>query len=237
MGWQQWWHASQRFIFQAKCPLCGRSTTEVLCHDCTQQLQSCAFSHPNHGWRGTLPLFAWGQYQAPLKRAIATLKYQNSPQVAEPLGIWLAEAWQNHQPPPLKRLAGTRVVVVPIPLHHDREQQRGYNQAKLIAENFCRGTVCHLNTTLLTRSRATAAQYSLSVKQRQENLHQAFRVEGEIARQLKDFQILLIDDIYTTGATATAAASVLTTAQCSVLGVATVAESERYGVAQLQGQG
>lgn len=228
MSIAQWWKSGLSFLFKAQCPLCQRSTTTHLCRDCRQQLYACERTYPFQDWQGDLPLMAWGSYEGVLKRAITTLKYQKQPQIAEPLGLWLGELWQRQQPHGLGSRHSRRVVV-PIPLHCDRKQQRGYNQAELIAEHFCRVTGMRLQRTLLTRERETAPQFTLSRQERQANLYQAFRVDLALAKSLSGTQILLLDDIYTTGATARAAAQELQSASCVVLGVVTVARTERHG--------
>lgn len=226
MSIQQWWQAGRRFLFQTPCPLCSRSTTTSLCQDCRQQLYACERTYPFQDWQGDLPLMAWGSYEGVLKQAITNLKYQNQPQVAEPLGLWLGELWQRNQSQAV-RFSQSQLVVVPIPLHCDRKQERGYNQAELIAQHFCRVTGLHLQTALLSRERATAPQFALSLRDRQANLFRAFRVNVAIAKKISGAQILLLDDIYTTGATAQAAVQVLQAVSCSVLGIVTVARTER----------
>ncbi len=212
-------------MLQSTCPICGRSASQTLCLDCIRQLKTCEYQRPAQDWQGTLPLFAWGSYEGSLKRAIAVLKYQHQPEIGELLGTWLAETWRCQPPHAVRSFSTTRIIVVPIPLHRDRQQHRGYNQAELIAQRFCQITGLTLNTSLLIRHRATEVQHSLTVQQRQQNLNQAFRVQS--VEKVQDRPILLLDDIYTTGATAQAAVAALRAARLSVLGIAAIAKTER----------
>lgn len=166
-------------------------------------------------WRGGVPLFPWGYYQQDLKRAIATMKYNNHPELGSLFGQWLALSWFE------SRIAQRLPLqIVPIPLHRDKLQTRGFNQAALIAEGFCRALELPLAPQGLVRQRATQSMFQLSVTERQANLKDAFRVGEGLQRQR---WLLLCDDIYTTGTTARSAARVLRDAGYKVLGIITVA--------------
>jgi ComF family protein len=159
-------------------------------------------------------------YGGILKRAIAALKYENQPQIARPLGQWLAQAWLNSQ------LAST-VIVVPIPLHADKQKQRGYNQAALLAQSFCKITGLHLQQMGLERIRVTEAQFGLSALEREKNLAMAFKLGSGFRRQVPDKPILLLDDIYTTGATARSAVQTLQKLGIPVYGLVASATSQK----------
>jgi ComF family protein len=187
-----------------------------LCPNCSKQLQKCQLHQPKYLWQPPLPIFGWGEYGGSLKRAIASLKYDNHPEIAYPLGRWLGEAWLHNFPPHLKP------VVVPIPLHPNKLKQRGFNQATLIAKSFCETTGLKLQPNGLQRIRETEAQFSLSATQRDKNLQAAFQL-GQDFRKIPRVPVLLIDDIYTTGATAKSTSTILQANQIQVLGLAAVA--------------
>lgn len=168
----------------------------------------------------SLPILAWGTYRGALKRALHQLKYQDRPDVAGPLGHELGRLWQ--QTAVLKRHS---VVVVPIPLHPERLRQRGYNQAELIAQDFCRVTGLSYLAQGLLRVKATEVQHQLAPSSRQTNLRSAFRVGPDWGSTQRSKSVLLVDDIYTTGATAEAAANELRQAGVNVVGMATVARA------------
>jgi len=175
--------------------------------------------HPGFRWQGQLPVFAWGAYGGTLKRAIAVLKYENEPQIAKPLGHWLAQAWLNSQ------LASKALVVVPIPLHANKQKQRGYNQATLLAQSFCEITRLQLHQRGLERIRATEAQFGLSASDREKNLAMAFKLGSEFRHHHPTKPVLLLDDIYTTGATARSAAQTLEKLGIPVYGLVALAQT------------
>lgn len=208
-------------FLKSNCPLCDRPTPVEFCEYCQRQLQRCQLKNQSQLWQGELPLFIWGNYGESLKQAIAALKYENKPQLARPLGHWLGESW-------LKSPIATKqkkLTVVPIPLHASKLQQRGFNQAELIARSFCEYTGYKQQPLALERIRATVAQFSLSPQQREQNLADAFIV-GSLAQKLAS-PVLLVDDIYTTGATVRAAAKAFRRQGIEVYGLVAIASSRQ----------
>ena len=207
-------------FLQSNCPICQRQTPEVLCAYCERQLQRCKLNSARQLWHSELPVFAWGNYGGAVKRSLAVLKYDNQPQIAQPLGQWLGKAWLNSD------LAGdTKLTVVPIPLHANKQRQRGYNQAELLAESFCQVTGLPLQRHGLERVRETEAQFTLRAAEREKNLKSAFAVGKKLQKSSSGLAVLLLDDIYTTGATARAAADVLRRQGIRVYGLVAIAAS------------
>lgn len=206
-------------FLQSNCPLCQRSSNSEFCPSCIKQLQKCQLNDPFLLPQEQMPVFAWGSYGGILKRAIAVLKYNNCPEVARPLGRWLGEYWLQ------KPLLSTKnLIVVPIPLHPNKQKTRGFNQAELIAKSFCETTGFKLKARGLRRVRETQAQHLLSLKERETNALDAFELGQELQRH-SDITVLLLDDIYTTGATARSAATTLFNSGITVIGLATIAVS------------
>lgn len=210
----------QGLVFNSRCPLCDRPAATAFCRDCTRQVQACQLPNPEQHWQGELPLLAWGAYQGPLKRAIAVLKYNHQAQLATPLGQWLAQAWLSSitAPPPA-------LGVVPIPLHPGRQQQRGYNQAALLAQSFCDYTGLRLKTQGLQRVQNTQAQFGLSAWERDQNLRGAFSLGKDFRNRLPKNPVLLLDDIYTTGSTLRSATQTLQASGIQVYGGVAVAKA------------
>ncbi|NET54253.1 MAG: ComF family protein [Merismopedia sp. SIO2A8] len=208
-------------FLKSKCTLCDRPAQLEFCPYCQRQLQYCQLDKPDKLWSGELPVFAWGSYGGLLKRAITALKYENQPQLAQPLGYYLGEAWlQSAAAKSLKKL-----IVMPIPVHPTKLRLRGYNQAQLIAQSFCQFTGYKQQPLALERVHATQAQFSLSRAQREQNLADAFVISKNFSKYSPASPVLLIDDIYTTGATVRSAAKTLVRQGIQVYGVAAIALS------------
>lgn len=103
---------------------------------------------------------------------------------------------------------GVQPQVIPIPLHRDRERERGFNQTAVIAKTLARRCGWQYDGRALFRQRATVAQAQLSREQRQENMGaDVFAIRPSVS--LVGESVILVDDVCTTGATLAAAASVL----------------------------
>jgi ComF family protein len=114
--------------------------------------------------------------------------------------------------------------IVPVPLHPARLRERGYNQSQLLAQLLAGQYDTPISADNLQRVRNTESQSVLSQKERWTNIQQAFRIKQP--RTFKDTQILLIDDLLTTGATASEAARTLKEAGAKRVDVLTLAVTD-----------
>ncbi len=218
---QDWWDKLSALWLQPQCGLCQRPAPEGICPACWGKIAIAQRSQPPQLEPEALPVLAWGHYGDGLKRAIAALKYDGQPTLGEPLGRALGRQWQA-TPIPTPRPP----LVVPIPLHPDKLKQRGFNQAEVLAIAFCRETGLTLVAKGLERQRATLPQFSLGAAERQENLAGAFCLGPGLQRRRPTQPILLLDDIYTTGATARTTAALLRRQGWSVAGMVVVARGD-----------
>jgi ComF family protein len=170
---------------------------------------------------------AYGAYQDNMKAAIHALKYDRLHPAARGLGRMLAQAIAQ-----LADDAPAEMLVIPVPLHRAKYGQRNFNQARLLAERalgFLRKTHPEWKLVLapgkLVRLRATESQAGLTLRQRRLNVRNAFRVSDPAAVAGK--HVLVIDDIFTTGATARAASQALVNAGAASVWVATLARARR----------
>ncbi|MBE9018624.1 ComF family protein [Chroococcidiopsidales cyanobacterium LEGE 13417] len=204
-------------FLKSNCPLCQRPTGKVFCVDCTRQLQHCQLSDRHVRSTTEIPVFAWGIYGGALKRAIAALKYEKKSQIAQPLGFWLADAWLNLPS------TSSQPIVIPIPLHATKLRDRGFNQAELLARSFCQMTGLKLRSQGLERTRQTVRQFELPGNEREQNLVGAFHLGSDFRHRRPVRPVLILDDIYTTGATARSAAQTLRQEGIQVFGVVAIA--------------
>ena len=169
---------------------------------------------------------AFGAYQEETRSALHLLKYEGLTAMAQPLGALLAQAMLMLEPesPPA-------MTVVAVPLFATREWARGYNQSILLAESALatlhrQRPAWRLQTahSALVRKRDTDSHFQLAPHQRRENLKNAFAVVEKARIAGRD--VLLVDDIYTTGATARECARTLIAAGASSVWVATLARAQ-----------
>jgi ComF family protein len=170
---------------------------------------------------------AYGSYAGGLRDLIHVLKFEQVRPAAAVLGRLLAETIANLE----KAVPVGTIVVVPVPLHASKQAQRGFNQAEMIARSALKQLPRQnpnrkrfdLSTGVLLRRRDTGSQIGLTSHQRRENLRGAFAVSDPTRIARRD--ILLIDDVYTTGTTASECARVLLRAGAARVWVATVART------------
>jgi ComF family protein len=131
------------------------------------------------------------------------------------------------------------MLVVPVPLHRSKYAQRGFNQARALAEAALRDLrkthplwQLTLASTTLLRLRPTESQAGLTPRERRKNVRGAFSVADN--GQVREKHILLVDDILTTGSTARAAAQALVQAGAASVWVATLARAQRRGAPKVE---
>jgi ComF family protein len=114
-------------------------------------------------------------------------------------------------------------VVIPVPLHRRRLLRRGFNQSALLAAAVTRKLQCRLDVTTLIRLVATPPQTAQDLESRRRNVHNAFAVR--YPERIEGLNVLLVDDVLTTGATANACAVALRAAGASTVDVLTIARA------------
>lgn len=175
---------------------------------------------------------AYGSFDEGMRDLVHLLKYERVRPASAVLGRMLAEAVAK-----LSVDFQCDPVVIPVPLHASKLRQRGFNQSELIARAALKlnpgGLDAKPTTSALVRQRDTISQTGLTPAQRRENMRGAFAVVRPA--EIKGRDVLLVDDVMTTGTTASECARVLRRAGAERVFVATVArvlkpEAERVMV-------
>jgi ComF family protein len=239
-------------LFPSDCRICGTPLVKIsrlpVCQECLEAMPAIAggvcvicgerlFSpyafagapdEPRCGLcrRIELPFeraAAYGSYESGLRELIHLLKFGGVRPAANILGRMLAEAIATLEP----EFGSDCVAVIPVPLHRTKLRQRGFNQAELIARSAMKLSLprgrLHLCAGVLERRRETASQIGLTSHQRRENLRGAFGVAQP--NVVSGREVLVVDDVYTTGSTVSECARVLRRAGASKVWVATVART------------
>ncbi len=165
------WHSARQ------CPQCGLPSDGAICG-------SCLNSPPS--FDATRALFS---YEYPVNRLLQHYKYRES--------LHLASTFSSlfiHAPRSIK--STTAALIIPMPMHHERLKQRGFNQALEIARHLARQLEIELDFTSCRRTKLTPPQASLPLKERIRNIQGVFNC----SRNLDGLNIALVDDVMTTGA-------------------------------------
>lgn len=187
------------------CPACQATVSRLkppLCPHCGQMLppgQVCLACPP--GGYHFHALRAWAEYGGPLRGAIHRLKYKGDMALGESLARPMAAL--------LDSLAWPIDLICPVPMGIARQQQRGYNQATLLALPLALACSLPYRPGALRKIRQTRTQVGLSRSARRQNVAGAFNADP---RPVQGKTVLVVDDVATSGATLDACASALLSA-------------------------
>jgi ComF family protein len=227
-------------IFPDDCRVCGESLREIsrvpVCSRCLKDpapleaeyfCVACRMPFVNHfpldetgrcalcrlGMSGFDEVYTYGSYEGSLRKLIHVFKYERVSTLARPLTNYLALALPRDR---------QFDVIVPMPLHWRRRWERGFNQAMLLAKEIGRRWNVPVRNAA-RRTRATAAQAGLTNAKRRANVRGVFKVKT----RLDGMRVLLVDDVLTTGATASACARALKRAGAARVAVLALARTDR----------
>jgi len=160
-------------------------------------------------------VYSYGSYEGTLRKLVHLFKYTGVRPLARPFGELLARALPRDQRFDL---------IVPMPLHWFKRWQRGFNQADLLAQEIGRKWQVPVRN-VVRRRKATSSQAGLSNAKRRANVQGAFRVAR--GQALNGLRVLLVDDVLTTGATASACARALKRAGAAHVSLLALARTDR----------
>ncbi len=235
------WRALVDFFFPPRCPLCGEiqegADPYLPCPACVSRIKR--ISHPlcsrcgkgfateegeDHLCSDCIPgkgnfhlARSFALYDGLVAEGISKFKYGGTTRLAKPLGSLLT----SFADPEFSYRSYDRII--PVPLHPRRLRQRGYNQSLLLAREVSRKYLIPLDFTSLARVRPTPPQTRLSGAERRKNIRGAFAVQDP--GPLVKTSVLLIDDVFTTGATVEECSKVLLRAGVNRVDVLTLARA------------
>lgn len=229
-------------VFPSACKICGlpleKSDEKIVCQECLSRVevhrgricQVCGrfLSSENQiansclECRKNLPPFtrhrSLGPYSGRLKEMIILFKYKGYEILSQPLASLLYEKFRTDD----EIFTGVDFILS-VPLHPQKEKARGFNQARLLAQQLSRLSGLPLLDRDLVKIKNTTAQVSLTAKERQLNLREAFAVRKP--EKIRSRTLLLIDDVFTTGSTISQCALVLKQAGAKEIRALTLAQA------------
>ena len=187
------------YIKEPKCKKCGKEIEKEereYCTDCQRF---------THSFDKGASVFA---YDPVMRRSISMFKYHNRREYAQ----FYAEEMHKNCERFIKQCDPQ--VILPVPVHRRKKRQRGFNQAELVAKELGKRTGVPVDAKYLMRAEKTTPQKELTRQQRKVNLRKAFAVR-ESGKYYE--RVLLVDDIYTTGATIDAISEILREKQTKII--------------------
>lgn len=171
------------YIKEPYCMKCGKQIEEEkeeYCYDCQRK---------KHSYDRGIAVY---QYTEAIKQSIYRFKYQGKREYAS---FYAREAAKRYG----RLIAEWKIdVIIPVPMYKPKKRRRGYNQAELIAQELGKYLNISVNTEVLERFRKTIPMKELNDVERIKNVENAFNIKTNVVKYKK---VLLVDDIYTTGAT------------------------------------
>ena len=213
-----------QFFLPPQCPCCERFSEEGkqgFCSNCLSQIRwieppFCSIcgipfisreveTHPcgacvTHRKYFTIAR-ALGAFEGSLQEAIHRWKYEGKTYLTPFFASWMAEGLNRYWEP------GSLDLLIPVPLHTRRLRERGFNQSLLLVRELSRRTGIPYRKSILQKKKSTIPQVNLSGVEREKELKGTFHVIGK--EELSGLSVLLIDDVYTTGATVNECSKVL----------------------------
>ena len=206
------------FIFPPVCGICGKIGESYLCNKCKNELIS------SNTYFNQLDLynnqidehFYLFSYTGIIREKILQYKFEEQAYLKNTF----YEFFINNEK--LYRFLKKYDIMISIPISKSRKRARGYNQSELIAREISRTGLIQFESQVLIKQKDNMPQSSLNRKQRIENVKNVYKVQNQ--QKIENKNILLFDDIYTTGATVKECAKILKQAGGGKIGVLTIAK-------------
>ncbi len=230
-------------VFPPRCQLCERFCPSPLCERCADSFERirppfcerCGYPFdPNararplcsacsQNGRELEAARSFGLHCGALRDAVNTLKFRGKVRLAGPLGRLMADLFGAEGDRPHQLSVDEITHIIPVPLHERRKTQRGFDQAELLAGALGEAISRPVRTGLLVRVRNTRPQVGLGPTERDANVRGAFEVRYRLPTP--GVRALLVDDVYTTGATLRACARALRSGGAEAVHAATVSRA------------
>lgn len=205
-------------LYPPVCGICGKIDQKELCPKCAIKLRNLEkarlYVYPHTHFEKHFYLFP---YEGIIREKLIQYKFQGKSY----LSTFFAKILQNHEK--MSRLLEKYDIIIPVPMYSKKEKLRGYNQTALIAKEIAKAYQNLIyDGKSLQKIKDTKMQSSLNKKQRKNNIKNAYNVINQ--QKIKDKKIVLLDDIYTTGATANECSKMLKQAVAKEILVVTIAK-------------
>lgn len=226
LAWQRahWCGGCWGAMYQSGSPVCHRCSARL---NRRSPLSNACFYCRNKKLRFDRS-FSLGNYAGLLREMVVRMKNKKDDVLAMQLGNWIGFELNFHRPQvvsrPNRQLAD---LLVPVPSHWTRKMKKGFQATEILVDRVSQMTQIPINGHLVQATRAMAKQGTLSATGRAANVRDAFRVDSEI--DLTGCRILVIDDVLTTGATASEIARILKRQGAAEVYVAVVARALGIG--------
>lgn len=192
-------------IYPQVCSICGKLNSKSLCNKCKIRLEK-EFNFQSDDYSQDIDKnfkehHYFFRYENLIRNQILSLKFHEKPYIYKTISYFLENKRKNFEN--LKKYD----IMIVVPISKKRQKERGYNQSELIAKEISKMLSIKIEKNIIRKIKNTPPQSSLNKEQRQENIRGVYKVFN--IEKIKNKNILIIDDIYTTGNTVNECAKVL----------------------------
>ena len=199
------WKKIQELLFPPLCYICGKRGKNIICERCSRKLKKLAkYKIEQHD--AEIDYFSYHiylfEYAGNIRKLLLDFKFHDKSYLCE---IFVKFLLKNEK---ISRFLKNYDIIIPVPIHKKREKERGYNQSLLIANKWKeKEEKITVEAKVLKKVKHTKPQSMLSREERRENAKQVYEIQN--VEKIKEKNIILLDDIYTTGSTAKECARIL----------------------------
>lgn len=181
-----------QILYPKQCLICGKLEQDIICSKCNNALKIEAKieRYNNKSFNKHLYIF---KYEGKIRNLIIDYKFNDKPYLNE---VFVKIILKNEK---ICRKIEKYDIIIPVPIHRRRKSERGYNQSELIARKLAENLRIELVTESLIKQKNTLPQSALSRQQRKENVKEVYKIQNR--QKIENKKVILLDDIYTTGAT------------------------------------
>lgn len=189
-----------QILYPKQCLICGKLEQDTICSKCynTLKIEAKVEQYKNKTFNKHLYIF---KYEGKIRNLIIDYKFNDKPYLNE---LFAKIILKNEK---ICRKIKKYDIIIPVPIHKKRKNERGYNQSELIARKLAKNLNVELVTDSLIKQKNTLPQSTLSKKRREENVKTVYKIQNK--QKIENKKIILLDDIYTTGATAEECSKIL----------------------------
>lgn len=204
-------------IYPCTCGICDKICKEALCKKCEIQLKKHEINvikkYNNKHFDESIHIF---KYEDIIRKKLVEYKFQDKSYLYKTFSKIILKN---------KKVCGNLKkydIIIPVPIHRKRKLIRGYNQTELIAKQIAKNIELNLENKVLFKQKNIVSQSELNKSNRKENVRNAFIIKN--SERVKNKNILIFDDIYTTGSTACECSRILKKAGANQIGILTIAK-------------
>ena len=207
-------------IFPPVCGICNKEINTYLCGKCEKEINkiTCVGEnrYDNKYFSTHMYLF---KYEGIIRNKIISYKFNDKPYLYKTF----CEIFVKNKK--VCEFLKKYDIIISVPMYKKKKNQRGYNQSELIAKETAKKVEnIEYRNDILIKIKNTARQSSLNKEQRKENIKNAYLIKSSNKEYILNKNILIFDDIYTTGSTANECAKMLKEAGAKNIGILTIAK-------------